>query len=151
MPELIFQQLNDEQLMAVNGWAEARGEPLLGEDAVMWTVKNRMLHPGWWGHDYKSVILCPEQYSWLLPGNPRTEDREEHEACIQFAEKVQAGMSDPDVAKFLSIAKGVIDGAIPDPTGGATNYFAASMHPWPNWAPKMHFIMQIGGHRFYKP
>ena len=40
--------MNDLDIMALTVWAEARGEPVDGQRAVAWVLRNRAAKPGWW-------------------------------------------------------------------------------------------------------
>jgi spore germination cell wall hydrolase CwlJ-like protein len=126
-------KLDDETLSALNIYCEARGEPLEGQEAVMWVVKNRVDHPRWWGHDIHSVILTPNQFSWTSTANP------EHINVSKL----------PDLDAFRKIVQGVLSSEIPNPVNGANLYFADYMRPWPAWAFNTKFIVQIGQQRFH--
>ena len=126
--------LDDETLVALNLYCEARGEPEEGQEAVMWVVKNRVDHPRWWGKDIHSVILTPCQFSWTSTANP------EHIDPAHL----------PDLTKFRAIVQGVLSGEIPNPVNGANLYFADYMRPWPAWAFNTKFVTQIGQHRFHQ-
>ena len=127
-------KLSDADLYALCVWAEARGESLEGQQAVAWVIRNRWSHPCWWGHDLKSVILTPWQFSWTQTSNP------EHIDPAHL----------PDLSAFKKIVQDVTNGVIPDPTDGSVLYFADYMKPWPKWACKSKFTVQIGQHRFYQ-
>lgn len=128
--------LDDVHLLALDVFAEAADQPLDGQIGAAWAPKNRVEHPGWWGHDYHSVILCPEQLSWVMEGG------ENHE-------RVAAAIDDIP-ANFLDLAAGVISGRISSTVDGATNYFNPEKC-WPEWADRMAFVRQIADHRFYRP
>ena len=44
----------------------------------------------------------------------------------------------------------MIDGKVPDPTGGATHYYAAAMMKAPAWAKGAKQTVKIGGHVFFR-
>jgi len=44
----------------------------------------------------------------------------------------------------------VIDGKVPDPTGGATHYYAIAMKTPPAWAAKSKQTLKLGGHVFFR-
>lgn len=50
----------------------------------------------------------------------------------------------------IQIASEADAGNLPDITGGATFYFAASMEAPPSWAASMVFTVEIQGQRFYR-
>ncbi len=49
-----------------------------------------------------------------------------------------------------AVAMTVIRGEVPDPTGGATHYYATTMPRPPAWVKGATFTVQIGAHRFYR-
>ena len=110
-------------LLALCVWRESRGELYTTKVAVAWSIRNRVTHPSWWGHDWASCILMPWQYSsfnrsdpnaikWPLNNDPAWSD------CLDIAVKV---FPDPPT--------------VDDPTRGATSYFDHSLdtNP-PTWA-----------------
>jgi proteasome lid subunit RPN8/RPN11 len=44
----------------------------------------------------------------------------------------------------------LIDGKVPDPTGGATHYYAVSIKKPPAWAAKAKQTLKLGRHIFFK-
>jgi hypothetical protein len=114
------------------------------EDAirgVAWSIKNRVLHPSWWGTDWESVIEKKWQYSSIAgPGN------------------------DPNLQKYpnlnfapwptcLAIAEEVYNGLSADPTGGAVDYFDKSMdNDPPAWSKDASVVhsCDIGAFHFFK-
>lgn len=122
-------------LLALCIWREARGEPYQGKLGVAWVIRNRALHPSWYGHDWEEIILKPSQFSSFNPNDPN---------AVKFPGDPA---KEPDWAECLSVAQDVYSNAIADPTGGAINYHAISAHP--DWADKMNFTVQLGNHRFY--
>ncbi|MCD5986408.1 cell wall hydrolase [Pseudomonas sp. CDFA 553] len=55
-----------------------------------------------------------------------------------------------EMAKAVMVATAVIDGAYPDPTGGATHYYATTMPKAPAWAAKAKQTLKLGRHIFFK-
>lgn len=49
-------------------WAEARGEPVEGQEAVCNVIVNQVRKR--MGGNIKSVILAPFQFSWTIPSDP---------------------------------------------------------------------------------
>jgi spore germination cell wall hydrolase CwlJ-like protein len=47
-------------------------------------------------------------------------------------------------------ASQVIDGVKPDPTGGATHYYATTMPKAPDWAAKAKRTLKLGNHIFFR-
>lgn len=100
------------------------------------SVRNRVQRPMWWGHDWRSVILCHDQYSSFNPGNPR-------ETVFLRGDEIS----------FLcrGIAQSVYDGEVEDTIGGADSYFDRSIdkNP-PAWAAKLEFVKNVGDFHFYR-
>ena len=114
----------DIALLALVLWREARGEVLLvTKQAVAWSIRNRVNHPGWWGRSWWTVILMPFQYSSFNHNDPNAtkwpmETDESWLECVAVAADI--GSDTPSIS---------------DPTNGATSYFDMSMdiNP-PKWA-----------------
>jgi spore germination cell wall hydrolase CwlJ-like protein len=124
-------------MLALAIWREARGEVYAAKQGVAWVIQNRVLNPGWWGHDLVGVILMPFQFSSFNSGDPN-------------ATKFPAE-ADPSWADSLDVANKVIADALPDNTSGATSYFDNSIAP-PGWATdgsQVHTV-DIGNLHFYK-
>ena len=128
-------------LLALCIWREARGEPVDTKVAVAWSIRNRVNRPGWWGHDYESVILLPWQYSSFNHNDIN-------------ATKMPVS-NDPSWQDSLIAASAIFaqPALLADPTGGATSYFDMSMdtHP-PTWATDGSNVKtsDSGRLRFYK-
>lgn len=133
-------------------WQEARGEPLSGQQAVAHVIVNR-LKDGRWGNTLGSVCLWHAAFSgWFSPrlvGGKAVHDPNFAAAC---------SLANDDV--LLTSLAGLIGAAMggaPDPTGGATHYFAKGT-PQPDWVggdpangvPAAYFCGQFGGQLFYK-
>lgn len=111
---------------------EARGEPIEGQIAVAWTVRNRVARPRWWGRTVLEVITKQYQYEGYT-----TAQR------VGIFESLSVATD-----QHRWVAEGVLRGWLPDPTHGATHFHAVAIHP--EWAERIEFIEQIGGHRFYR-
>jgi N-acetylmuramoyl-L-alanine amidase len=138
------QQQAEQSLLALVIWREARGEVLFTKQAVAWSIRNRVLNPGWWGHSWWSVILMPMQYSsfnrtdpnatkWPMQVDPSWEDALQVAADVYTAELTQA-------PKILDL------------TSGSVSYFDQSMdnNP-PSWAIDGHMkhVCDFGRLHFY--
>jgi spore germination cell wall hydrolase CwlJ-like protein len=55
-----------------------------------------------------------------------------------------------EMAKAVMAATAVIDGAQPDPTGGATHYYATTMPKPPKWVVGAKQTLKLGNHIFFK-
>lgn len=117
---------------------EARGEPLAGQAAVAWVMRNR-LASGRWGHSLASVCLWRAQFSgWNVPSDPN------------FAYACNVAEDDPVLLGMTTIIKNVT-AADPsaDPTRGALFYHANSMPTPPAWAATMRLLGEFGHQSFF--
>lgn len=115
---------------------EARGEPLDGQRAVAWVMKNR-LNSGRWGKTLASVCLWRGQFSgWYVPTDPN------------FA--YACGLQDTDKAlvNMRALMNDVMNSK-DDPTKGATHYVNLSIVT-PPWIKGATFCGKFGHHSFYK-
>jgi N-acetylmuramoyl-L-alanine amidase len=112
---------SDIDLLARTIWGEDRGGGEAGMTAVAWVIRNRVNHPGWWGHDIYSVCKCRLQFDCWNEGDPN------HGKLLAVTE------SDPVFGLALRVAAGVLSGIIADPTNGATQYYAKTITA-PYWA-----------------
>ena len=86
---------------------EARGEDRATRIAIAWVVKNRFNNGGW-GNSITQVILKRKQFSCFNPWDKNYDEvKNPHGSSWTQAKK---------------IAKGVLEGTIADPTGGALYY-----------------------------
>lgn len=142
----MFDGLDDVGLLALLIWSEARGEPYWGQVAVGWVAKNRARRGGWYGRTLREVILKPWQFSWF---NPFTTGRQ----IDSFTGEAVELPAVPMVGEPLRMmAAQVLEGSLPDPTGGATHFYATWLPAAPDWAARssMRFMCEIGQHRFYR-
>lgn len=136
----------DRDVLARTLWGEARGEGLPGIVAVAWSIRNRVdmdLHndgkPDWWGEGYTEVCKKPYQFSCWNKQDPN----------YQFL----TGAKRIPPAEFLICriaAEQVIGGQTPDPTGGATHYYATTMPKAPIWTAGAKQTLRLGHHIFFK-
>lgn len=115
---------------------EAGGESPEGQAAVAHVIMNRA-GDGKYGPNIASVIMAPKQFSVWNPGDP----------AGNIARNLDP--NSPQYQRIGQIVDGVTSGNIPDPTGGARNYYnprAAS----PSWGPQLAQSndVTIGSHRF---
>jgi spore germination cell wall hydrolase CwlJ-like protein len=138
-------QAYDFILLALCIWREARGEALNTKNAVAWSIRNRVLNPGWWGTGWSGIILQPFQYSSFNRSDPNAtklpmQTDPSWQDSLIAAQQVYS--SDPATAP-----------AIADPTNGATSYFDMSLdlNP-PSWATDGSFVKtaDIGRLHFYR-
>jgi spore germination cell wall hydrolase CwlJ-like protein len=124
-----------EIMLALLIWREARSEPYAGQVAVACTVRDRVVHPKWWGNDYISVITKKWQYSSIAAPNDQ-----------QLILYPQAG--DEKFKVCLGVASGVIAGILKHPMPSSDSYYATYI-PAPDWATPDKLVGKIGQHNFY--
>lgn len=133
-----YNELSDAQLLALCCWREARGESMDGKLAQCWSVKNRILHPAWWGHDWSTVILKPWQYSSFNANDPNAEK--------------WPSEADPSWGQCQEAAETVILDKISDPTNGATHYYDISITFPKAWGNENEWenTLNVGRLKFWK-
>ncbi|CAI8815774.1 cell wall hydrolase [Pseudomonas chlororaphis] len=132
----------DRDILARTLWGEARGEGLAGQIAAAWTIRNRVNDgraKSWWGEGYAGVCQAPYQFSCWNKNDPNF-------PFLSGAKPIPVGQ----FAQALRAADQVIAGTAPDPTGGATHYYATTMPKAPAWAAKAKQTVRIGQHVFFK-
>lgn len=126
-----------EQIAARTVWGEARGQSNQVMVAVAYVIMNRVAD-GRWGSTPASVCLAPYQFSCWNVGDPNRD---------QILGPVS--VNDPT----LPYAEDAFDEAsrktIPDPTHGATFYYASGS-PVPAWAQGKTPVATIGPFLFFK-
>lgn len=139
----VFETWDEVGLLALLIWSEARGEPVEGQVAVGHVVLNRRRRGGWYGNTVHEVILKPWQFSWFNPftTGPAAEPSEDWGSSLPAIPVVGGDL--------LLLARNVLAGNGPDPTGGATHFHATWMTVLPAWAGSMRVLGEIGQHRFY--
>ena len=142
----IFKSLDDDKLLALAIYGEARGESYGGKVGVASVILNRLKKGGWFGKTLKDVILKPYQFSCFNDNDPNRikllaialawdmfykKDLVLRE-CYDLAKK----MLDPD--NFTVFKDNVL---------GATHYKTKDCKA--TWADKMKLVAVIGNHEFY--
>jgi N-acetylmuramoyl-L-alanine amidase len=127
----------DVDTLARTIYGEARGEPFQGQVAVAWVVRNRVNAHSWYGSDVIGVCRKPLQFSCWNTNDPN------------FGIIEAATLDTPGFVVATGVACIVLTGNFPDPTNGATNYYASSI-PAPGWAAAMVPTAEIGHHKFFK-
>lgn len=130
----------DQEIMARTALGEARGEGEEGMQAVMWTGVNRFTAKRWYsGQTIAGTFLKGEQYDcWDWS------DKTNYPLIINITDDI------PLVTHALVMAADVMTGRVPDPTMGATHYYADGMSYTPSWAATGEFTVKIGRQNFYK-
>ena len=127
----------DREWLIRTVWGEARGEGEAGMIAVCWVVLNR-IKAGRWGKTAAVVCGAPAQFScWG-----------EHDPNHRWLLAMIPG--DVSTAEAAAAVDKVLAGAAPDPTGGATFYYARSMAAPPAWAIGQIPSAEIGHQLFFK-
>jgi len=132
----------DRDILVRTLWGEARGETLAGQIAVAWTIRNRVNDgkpKSWWGEGYAGVCQAKYQFSCWNSNDPNF-------AYLSGTKPIPAG----EFARARSAADQVIGGTTPDPTGGATHYYASTMPKAPAWVLKATQTLILGRHIFFK-
>jgi len=125
----------DTVFLAFVMWREARGETIICQTGVGYSVLNRVDNPKWWGNDVQSVIFKKWQYSSMTdPRDPQltrwpSPQDKSWQQCFRVA---------VDVMSHNAI----------NPVIGADSYFDVSI-PNPKWATADKFVAQIGRIKFY--
>ena len=128
----------DKDLLYRTVAAEAGGESALGQQGVVHTILNRA-RSGQYPGSVGDVIRQPGQFSAL---NHLTGYAKGQGALPKFFD---AGYKvNPNVIQNVNA---VLAGDIPDPTGGALNYYNPASAS-PKWGPGMANPVTIGAHRF---
>lgn len=132
-------------VLALTIYGEARGEPVEGQVAVGWVIKNRAAKRM---QTIQEVCLAPAQFScwWGDDVNAlRVRDR---------ARRVLLGEVPADARwlAILQVAHQVLVGAIADPTAGSDHYLTTALYESdpPAWAKTMPVVAVIGRHTFLR-
>ena len=122
-------------LLALCLWREARNQNGPAITAVACSIRNRVQKPGWWGHDWVSVILCGQQYSSFNRDDPNA--------------TLLPSSTDSVFPVCLEIAESVWNGSQADTVNGAESYYDLSI-PEPEWAKEMTFTVRVEDFKFFK-
>ena len=132
----------DLDILARTLWGEARGESLAGQIAVAWTIRNRVNDgnaKSWWGEGYAGVCQKPYQFSCWNKNDPNF-------AYLSGAKQIPFR----EFAQAKIAAEQVMAGKVPDPTCGATHYYATTMPKSPVWVKGAKQTLKLGRHIFFK-
>lgn len=125
-------------LLAVNVWAEARGEPYKGKLAVAYNVMNRVGDKRW-PDSVSDVIFQAWQFSWTNPGDPNRMKLDEID------------WDDPAFVEAHKAASAAYYKLVPDPTAGANHYLNVKVvKTLPGWYDKGKVVATIGSHEFLR-
>ena len=123
-------------LLARTIYGEARGEGERGMQAVANVIMNRVNAGRWYGKTVEDVVLKPYQFSCWNEKDPN------RRVIMEVTE------TNATFKKAKDISRRAVSDTLPDITGGATHYHAASITPY--WAGEMEQTVKIGNHVFYK-
>jgi N-acetylmuramoyl-L-alanine amidase len=127
----------DYQILHKTIFAEARGEPELGQRAVAWVIRNRaeQNRDYWGGESIAGVCLQPSQFECWNSDRSYLID--------------EAISNEPDV--FNDIDSWLPEVYLsPDPTEGADFYNNPDIEGYPPWTENVDRGIKIGNHQFYK-
>lgn len=137
LPDPNYLNLDDTRLLALCIWREASNQSFDAKVGVGCCIRNRIAKGGWWGHDWRSVILKPFQFS-SFNKNDSNSNRWPNEGESSWLESLEAA----SLVKNANIA---------DNTDGCTSYYDKSLdNNKPKWAATMVHVKNICDFRFYK-
>lgn len=119
----IRQSLTDKDAAIATLYGEARGEIEAGRIAVMAVIRNRVMHPCYWGNTIAGVCLHPWAFSCWWYADPKNPQDSNRDATYAFAQRLlDPSTKDPLIDTLGAIVDGVMAGTIADPTAGACMY-----------------------------
>jgi len=132
---------DEVDVMAKTLYGEARGEGLIGVEAIACTIMNRhkiALSKGdyWWGKTIKEICLKPFQFSCWNTNDPN------------FKKIRDVSYENPVFKMCCRVSERAMTGFLPDITNGATHYHTKTTNP--AWARHLVPVEEIGNHLFYR-
>lgn len=131
---------SDVDILARTLYGEARGEGLIGIEAVANVIINRIAlskqYTLWWGKNIPEVCLKPFQFSCWTPSDNN------------FYKLVRVTEDNPIFRMCQRVAKRAVLGILPDITKGATHYHRKDISP--AWARRLTPVYEYGNHLFYR-
>jgi spore germination cell wall hydrolase CwlJ-like protein len=136
----------DLDIAALTVWAEARGESIEGQKAVIHVIRNRWQNPGWWSRqagdgieDDTLAAVCRDRYQFSCwnPSDPQSKRLHNPETLKR-----------PDVQRIRQLVETTL--REPDFTGGADHYCTKKVAPYTRWAKGRKPVKVVGSHQFYK-
>lgn len=129
-------------LLALTLYREARGESVQTKRMVAWSIRNRAMHPGWWGTGWSGVITMHDQYSSMSHGGDPN--------LVKWpAANESVWMACMDVASEVYNNLGSVDISL-----GSTHYFDKSLDGGrePAWSRdgSMVHVVDAGNFHFWK-
>lgn len=118
----ILDTLSPLEILGLTIIGEARGEPIEGQVAVAWVIRNRLLARPDKYKSYREVCLEPKQFSCWNPSDPN------RQTLLSIADKMtRLAITDIYLRQCIFVASGVDSRQIVDNTGGARNYMTKSL------------------------
>lgn len=121
---------------------EGRGEIYDAMLGIAWSVRNRVLRPRYWGHDWLSVMSHPEAYSSMAPPSSDNDPNL----------RVWADLTVASWNLVLEASEAAYGGVGADPVAGATHYYDRSLDSDPPYWTKdgsAQHVRDIGNLRFW--
>lgn len=138
-------RLTEEELyMSLTAYGEARGEPADGIIAVCHVILTRGKKRK---KSIREVCLEPKQFScW-------NESDKNFKLLDKYRRRTDLALLDSSFKRCFWLARGVLEGYLPDPTNGADHYITRSLYlsdEAPFWVHKLEYVTCIGKHVFLK-
>lgn len=129
---------NDVLTTARTIYGEARGEPIMGQIAVGWVIRNRHESGKWFGRgSVADVCTRPYQFSAWNPDDPNRE------------KLLAVTLDDPAMQKAVYAALAALLGFEEDRTVGSCHYYVDGS-PEPAWAKGKTPVGRINAHVFFR-
>lgn len=141
-----FGHLDENQIMGLTIYGEARGETTQGKIAVGSVILERVDKQGWMGKTIHEVCLMPYQFSCFLPSDPNFQALK-----LIAGDWIKKYMQSVDLQQCHAVTRGLIDGLIPRTPQIVKHHITQYKTPTAKaaWAEKMTIVARIGGHEFY--
>ena len=147
--QALLAQLNDDAILALTLFGEARSEPIEGQVAVGSVIANRASDSKQrWGTSIRGVCLQPFQFScWNVIGGDKNYAR-----LFAMAKALATNspeMKHPAMEQCAWTSLGISRRALMDRVKGANHYHTSALTPRPAWAQKHTPVIQVHRHVFY--
>jgi spore germination cell wall hydrolase CwlJ-like protein len=123
--------------LTANIYFEARGETIIGQNAVAQVTMNRA---GRNPSNVCKVVIKSKQFSW-------TNDAVGSIYGVAYIKSAYTPKDIKALRQAEKVASLVLRGQLQDFTGGATHYHTKVVHPY--WDKVMKMVMVVGHHEFY--
>ena len=135
LPTVTLSDLSDKEVVARTIYGEARGEGIIGMQAVACVIQNRARIGGWYGKSPREVCLRPFQFSCWNRTDPNR------------AKLLSIPPEDQQYQDALTIADRLLSGMLLDITCDADSYEVRGTNAY--WAKGLTPVASIGKHEFY--